>query len=138
MRRLPLALFACLSLLTSVASAQTLAAQSGALSIGDGEAVRITLPGPVRDIVVGDPQVADVSLVNERTLVVMGKKAGATTLLAFDASGRTLIDRQVMVSEASSAAVIVQRGAVASAYACGDRCAKLGGGDTATAAVAHP
>ncbi|MBC7667823.1 MAG: pilus assembly protein N-terminal domain-containing protein [Gemmatimonadaceae bacterium] len=135
MRRLPLAFCVCLSLLAGVASAQPLAGQSRTLSIGDGEAVRITLSGPVRDIVVGDPQVADVSLVNDRTLVVMGKKPGATTLLAFDAGGHTLADRQVMVTEASSEAVIVQRGVVASIYACGDRCSKLGGD---AAAAAHP
>ncbi len=122
MRRLPLALCASLSLLATAAGAQTL--QPAMLSVGDGQAVHIALSGPVRDIVVGDPQIADVSLVNERTLVVMGKKPGATTVLAFDANGRTLADRQVMVT-AASGAVTVQRGPIASTYACGDSCTKL-------------
>jgi Flp pilus assembly secretin CpaC len=68
------------------------------------------LGAPVRDIVVGDPTVADVSLVNERTLVVLGKKAGATTVLAFDARGRALADRDVVVSDVPTQAVVVQRG----------------------------
>jgi hypothetical protein len=79
----------------------------------------------VRDIVVGDPTVADVSLVNERTLVVLGKKAGATTVLAFDARGRTLADRDVVVSNVPTQAVVFQRGATAATYACGDRCSLL-------------
>jgi Flp pilus assembly secretin CpaC len=70
--------------------------------------------------------VADVSLVNERTLVVLGKKAGATTILAFDARGRALADRDVVVSDVPTQAVVVQRGVTASTYACGDRCSLLG------------
>lgn len=126
MRRSPLALCACLSLLAATAAtAQTPAAPSAALSVGAGQAARITLAAPVRDLVVGDPTVADVSLVNERTLVVLGKKAGATTVLAFDARGRALADRQVVVTDIPDQAVIVQRGVAASTYACGHRCSLL-------------
>lgn len=82
---------------------------------------------------VGDPTVADVSLVNERILVVLGKKAGATTLMAFDGQGRALADRDVMVSNVPSQAVIIQRGLSAATYACGDRCSLLSTTTTAPA-----
>jgi Flp pilus assembly secretin CpaC len=130
MRRLTLALCAGLSL-----SAATAALADSPLSVSAGAAARISLSAPVRDIVVGDPTVADVSLVNERTLVVLGKKAGATTVLAFDARGRTLADRDVVVSDVPTQGVIVQRGANAATYACGDRCSLLGS-TTAPAAPA--
>jgi Flp pilus assembly secretin CpaC len=128
MRRLTLALCAGLSLSVATAAvADSLAApQSSPLSVSAGAAARIVLSAPVRDIVVGDPTVADVSLVNERTLVVLGKKAGATTVLAFDARGRALADRDVVVSDVPTQAVVVQRGGTASTYACGDRCSLLG------------
>jgi len=123
MRRLTLVLCAGLSLsVATVAAAET---PSAPLSVSAGAAARITLGAPVRDIVVGDPSVADVSLINERTLVVLGKKAGATTILAFDAHGRALADRDVVVSNVPTQAVIVQRGVAASTYACGDRCSLL-------------
>lgn len=126
MRRLPLAFLACMSLGATVAVAQPQAAvRSTSLSVAAGEALQIALSGPVRDVVVGDPTVADVSVINERTLVVLGKKTGSTTLLAFDAGGRTLTSRQVVVSSTPSQAVIVQRGPAASTYACGDRCSVL-------------
>ena len=124
MRRLTLAFCACLTLGATTAGAQIPAAP---LSVSAGQAAHISLSGPVRDIVLGDPTVADVSLVNERTLVVLGKKAGATTLLAFDARGRPLADRQIVVSDIPDQAVIVQRGVTASTYACGDRCSQVGG-----------
>lgn len=130
MRRLTLALCACLSLGVTAAAAQTTATS---LSVSAGQVAHISLSAPVRDIVVGDPTVADVSLVNERTLIVMGKKTGATTLLAFDAAGRPLADRQIVVSDIPDQAVIVQRGVAASTYACGARCSQLGGAPPAAA-----
>lgn len=132
MRRLTLALCAGLSL--SIATVAVADSPSEPLSVSAGAAARIVLSAPVRDIVVGDPAVADVSLVNDRTLVVMGKKAGATTVLAFDARGRALADRDVVVSDIPTQAVVVQRGASAATYACGDRCSLL----SATAAPAAP
>jgi len=131
MRRLTLAFCAGLSL--SVATVAAADSPSAPLSVSAGAATRIVLSAPVRDIVVGDPTVADVSLVNERTLVVLGKKAGATTVLAFDAHGRPLADRDVVVSNVPTQAVVVQRGVSAATYACGDRCSLL---NTTTAAPA--
>jgi Flp pilus assembly secretin CpaC len=122
MRRLSLALCACLSLGATAAGAQSLVSP---LSVSAGQAARISLGAPVRDVVVGNPAVADVSLVNERTLVILGKKAGATTVMAFDARGQTLADRQVVVSDVPDGTVVVQRGAVAATYACGNRCSQL-------------
>ncbi len=130
MRRLTLAFCACLSLGGTAAVAQTRAAP---LSVGAGQATQLSLATPVRDIVVGDPTVADVSIINDRTLVVLGKKAGATTLLAFDVRGQALADRQIVVSDIPDQAIVVQRGVIASTYACGDRCSKLGGGGDAPA-----
>ncbi|MDB5455770.1 MAG: hypothetical protein JWP92_1355 [Caulobacter sp.] len=131
MRRLPLALAAVLSLSAAAAHAQT-------LSIPAGQTARLALAAPVRDIIIGDPLVADVSLINRRTLVVLGKKAGSTSISAFAADGRALIDRKVVVSGSLDGAVTVSRGAVTSAYACGDRCAKLDDGTAAPTVDAAP
>jgi len=124
MRRLTPALCAALSLLAPLAIAQSAAAQS-TLTVSAGQAARITLSAPARDVVVGDPTVADVSLINDRTLVILGKKVGATSVLAFDARGQALADRQVVVSDVPAGGVIVQRGAATSAYACGATCSPL-------------
>lgn len=123
MRRLTLAICAGLSL--SVATVAAADSPSAPLSVSAGGATRIMLSAPVRDVVVGDPTVADVSLINERTLVVLGKKAGATTVIAFDARGRPLADRDVVVSNVPTQAVIVQRGVTEATYTCGDRCSLL-------------
>ncbi|WP_165191412.1 pilus assembly protein N-terminal domain-containing protein [Caulobacter soli] len=134
MRRLTLAFCAALSL--SVATVAGADSPAPPLSVSAGAAARIVLGAPVRDIVVGDPSVADVSLINERTLVVLGKKAGATTVLAFDAHGRALADRDVVVSNVPTQAVVVQRGVNAATYACGDRCSLLNSTTAAPPAAA--
>ncbi|CAN5323653.1 pilus assembly protein N-terminal domain-containing protein [soil metagenome] len=128
MRRLSLALCACLiSLGATAASAQSARTQSGStpLTVGAGQAVRMSLNAPVRDLVVGDPAVADVSLINDRTLVILGKKVGATTVLAFDARGQALADRQIVVSGTPAGGVVVQRGAASATYACSASCSPL-------------
>lgn len=127
MRRLSLALCASLSLLTTAASAQSAHAQSGGapLMVSTGQAARISLSAPVRDLVVGDPTVADVSLVNERTLVILAKKVGSTTVLAFDARGQALADRQIVVSDIPAGGVVVQRGGLSATYACAASCSPL-------------
>jgi Flp pilus assembly secretin CpaC len=142
MRRLSLVIAAALTLSGVSASAQMLPIKTASadLPVAAGQASYLNLGGAVRDVVVGDPSVADVSVVNERTLVVLGKRPGVTSLLAFSASGRALADRQVVVSE--GAGVTVYRGAHATAYACGVQCTRLtpedGGGAAPPAPGAVP
>ena len=105
------------------------------LPIAAGQASYVSLSGPIRDVVVGDPSIADVSVVNERTLVVLGKRPGVTSLLAFNAAGRPLADRQIVVSENGGGGVTVYRGVTASNYACGAQCTRLGGSPAAASAA---
>jgi len=131
MRSLPLVIAAVLTLSGAAANAQStgvlpVKATSADLPIASGEASYMNAGGAVRDVVVADPSVADVSIVNERTLVVMGKRPGVTSLMVFGAGGRTLVNRQVVVSEVGEGGVTVYRGATASSYACASRCTRLG------------
>lgn len=119
MRRLSLAIAAVLTLTGASAHAQN-------LGVAAGQAANLSLGAPVRDIVVGDPMIADVSLVGERTLVVMGKRPGVTTIMAFDAAGRTLANRQIVVSENGGGSLTVYRGNTSALnYACGEQCTKI-------------
>ena len=119
MRRFPF-IFAALLAAWSVEAS----AQSRPLPVAAGQAISLPMDGAVRDVVIGDPDIADVSVVSERALVVLGKRPGVTSLLVFGPGGRPLTDRQVVVSEGG--AVTVYRGASASSYACGRQCTRLG------------
>lgn len=122
MRRFSFTLAALLVAWTVDAAAQS---RPVALPLASGQAQSLSLDSAVRDVVVGDPEIADVSLVNERTLVVLGKRPGVTSLLIFGAGGRPLTDRQIVVSEGGAGSVTVYRGAATSTYACGRQCTRL-------------
>jgi hypothetical protein len=150
MRRSSLVIAAALTLSGVAASAQSLpvralpvtgpmtANASIELPVAAGQASYVSLSGPVRDVVVGDPSIADVSVVNDRTLIVLGKRPGVTSLLAFSAAGRALTDRQIVVSENGTGGVTIYRGVTASNYACGAQCTRLGGAAAGGAAAAAP
>ncbi len=151
MRRLSLAIAAVLTLsgplASTVAHAQTgalpVTAASAELPIGQGETSYVTVGGAVRDVVVADPAVADISILNERTLLVMGKRPGVTALMVFGTGGRTLAARQVVVSEAGDSGVTVYRGVNGAGYACASRCTRVvaaaaGGAAPAPAASGTP
>lgn len=124
MRRFSFTLAAVLAAWSVDAAAQS---RPAVLPISAGQATTVSLDGAVRDVVVGDPEIADISVVSDRTLVILGKRPGVTTLLAFGAGGRPLTDRQIVVSEGGGGgAVTVYRGAAASTYACGRQCTRLG------------
>ncbi|MFT4254734.1 MAG: pilus assembly protein N-terminal domain-containing protein [Caulobacter sp.] len=133
MRRLSLAIAAFFSLCAAAAAGHAASPTPApaapvaprTLSVAAGQATTLPLNGAAREIVVGDPQIADVSVVNDRTLVILGKRVGVTSVFAFDGQGRTLAGGQVLVTEVSADAVTVQRGANASTYACDGRCTVL-------------
>ncbi|KSB89839.1 hypothetical protein AS593_14115 [Caulobacter vibrioides] len=138
MRRLSLAIAAFFSLCGAAVAAQaaTPASPSPAsrtMTVVAGQATTIPLGGSAREIVVGDPQIADVSVVNDRTLVILGKRVGMTSVFAFDAQGRALTGGQVLVTDVAADAVTVQRGTAASAYACDGRCTALTAAEPASA-----
>ena len=95
------------------------------LPLAKGQAISLSLDSAVRDVVIGDPEIADVSILSDRAVVVLGKAPGVTSLLVYGAGGRPLTDRQVVVSDGGAGAVTVYRGAATSTYACGRQCTRL-------------
>lgn len=113
-------------LLVLLTAAATLAA--GGLARAQGmpvridEATRVTLPAPARDVFIGNPSVADVTVVDGRNLLVMGKTYGVTNIVVLDARGRTILDRQIVVSASDNGRVSFYRGPDVYNYACSPRC----------------
>ncbi|ATQ40941.1 pilus assembly protein N-terminal domain-containing protein [Caulobacter mirabilis] len=110
------------------------AAQAQSLSIKVDQATRLSLPGVARDVVVGNPAVADVTVLDGRNLVLIGKGPGVTNLLVVDARGRTLLDREVVVGGGDQGRVAYIRGGSLQTFACSPRCERIGGDDAAAAA----
>ncbi|CAB3803966.1 Type 3 secretion system secretin [Paraburkholderia ultramafica] len=68
------------------------------LSVPAGSGTMITLPAPAVAVFVADPDVADVQVPSTRSVFVLGKKAGTTTLFALGANNREILRKTVSVS----------------------------------------
>ena len=109
--------------LAAVSLAGAAAAQSaGPMNIGIDRSQRISLRGSVSSVIVNNPLIADVTVVDANTLVIQGKGYGQTEILAVDAIGRTLFQNQIVVSGGQAGSLRVWRGGKATEMACGATC----------------
>lgn len=112
-----------LSLAAAIAALSIAApAMAQSMPIRIDQAARIVLGGTARDVIVGNPAVADVTVLDGRTLVVTGKGYGITNLMVVDGRGRTILDRQIVVSASDDGRVTMYRGGDLYNYACAPRC----------------
>lgn len=96
------------------------------LSVPLNNAERLRLQGTAKDVIVANPEVADVTMLAPDQLVVIGKQAGRTTLLILDSKQRVLLNSMVVVSDGSGGFVTVHapRGSRIGQddYACAQNC----------------
>jgi len=113
------------------------AAAAETLSVRMNQSAPVRLSAPARDVVIGNPEIADVNVLDGRNLVVLGKSYGVTNLLVMDQAGRMILNRQIVVS-GPEPGISFYRGGELRSYACGDRCELIGGADTQAAAPQDP
>jgi hypothetical protein len=102
------------------------AAEAESLTLVMGEARREPAAGAIANVVVVDPTVADVTMIDQHSVIIMGKGFGATEILATDRAGHVLIDDRVVITgPPEEGRVTLYRGAAASNYACMPRCRAL-------------
>jgi Flp pilus assembly secretin CpaC len=112
-------------------------AQSGRISVEIDQAQRVQLSGPAGSVIVGNPEIADVTVVDANTLYITGKGYGVTEVVAVDQIGRTVFQSQVVVTAGDGAGrVRVWRGAQATEMACAASCSPSVRGTTGPVAAA--
>ena len=98
-------------------------AQSGRISVEIDQAQRVQLRGPAGSVIVGNPAIADVTVVDSNTLYITGKGYGVTEIVAVDTIGRTVFQSQVVVTDGAGAGrVRVWRAGQATEMACAASC----------------
>lgn len=98
-------------------------AQAQPLNVGIDQSTRVQLSGPAGSVIVGNPLIADVTVVDANTLYITGKGYGVTEIVAVDGIGRTVFQSQVVVTAGNgSGQVRVWRGAQATDMACASSC----------------
>ena len=116
-------------LIAALASAAVLAApavgaaQSASLNVEIDQAQRVQLRGPAGSVIVGNPAIADVTVVDANTLYITGKGYGVTEIVAVDSIGRTVFQSQVVVTDGAGAGrVRIWRAGQATEMACAASC----------------
>ena len=98
------------------------AAADDILRITVDQAQVAKLPANTSTIIIGNPAIADVtSLKNGAGMVVTGKGYGRTNLIALDAQGNLLDEKQIHV-EPTRNVLVVQRGDTRESYSCDPVC----------------
>lgn len=119
----PIRLAAVVAAAAILAAPAIVAAQSASLNVEIDQARRVQLRGPAGSVIVGNPQIADVTVVDANTLYITGKGYGVTEVVAVDTIGRTVFQSQVVVTAGDGGGrVRVWRGATATEMACASSC----------------
>ncbi len=97
-------------------------AETASTTVHINQSRRILLHGAAASVIVSDPAVADVSMIDAHSVILQGKGYGQTDILVIDRAGRTLLDDRVLVTAPDSGMVTVHRGVNAVDYTCSSRC----------------
>jgi hypothetical protein len=82
------------------------------------EARIITFPQPVATVFIGNPAIADITVIDSRHAYLLGKTFGVTNMIGLDADRNTVMNRVVAVTNRAGGAVTLNRGADTYNYSC--------------------
>ncbi len=95
----------------------------GAISVPLDEVRIVAFPAAISTLYVGNPVIADITMIDKRHAFVLGKAFGNTNIIALDGSGHQISNRQIVVFGSAGSTVTLQKGASRVTYACaGSRC----------------
>jgi Flp pilus assembly secretin CpaC len=99
------------------------------LTVTVDQARIVKVPSGTRTLIIGNPMIADVTLLkNDGTMIVTGKGFGDTNFIALDANGTPVAQSEISVV-AGTNTLVVQRGMERQSYSCTPHCqptARLG------------
>ncbi|MEM9725720.1 MAG: pilus assembly protein N-terminal domain-containing protein [Pseudomonadota bacterium] len=84
---------------------------------------RLSFDATVKKVLIGNPAIADVTMISLDEAVVTARTVGATNLFFIDETGRTIGDFEVVVREGERRRVVLRRGpGNTELYQCAPRC----------------
>ncbi|EGF91880.1 outer membrane channel protein [Asticcacaulis biprosthecium C19] len=92
------------------------------VTVEKNHTLRVTLVAPAGTVVVGNPDIADVTVVDSRTLYIVGKGFGSSAVNVAGRDGRSLFDGEVTVTAPKRGAITVYKGLKPSLMVCTNVC----------------
>ncbi|GGH07597.1 hypothetical protein GCM10007420_25400 [Glycocaulis albus] len=96
--------------------------QSRGFEVPADHAALIRLPGDAAAIIIGNPNIADATLYDARTIFVTGRVYGRTNMIALDDNGRVLYTSDLVVTQSGRGTVQVFRNTERHSYVCAPEC----------------
>jgi Flp pilus assembly secretin CpaC len=107
----------------AMASLAAVPAFAGALSIPLDEVRMVTFVKPAATVYVGNPMIADITVIDSKHVFVLGKAFGVTNIIALDQDGKQIVSNPLTVMGRGSDIVTLNRGSEQVTYSCaGARC----------------
>jgi hypothetical protein len=125
----------------ALAIAGSAVARGSGMTVEVNQSHRVVLRGAVANVIVGDPAVADVVMIDAHSVIVVGKGYGSTQVMVIDPAGHALLDTRVTVTARNDGRVTVYRGAASTDYSCAGRCQAVpapGGSASPSGGAASP
>jgi Flp pilus assembly secretin CpaC len=97
-------------------------AETGLIAVTLDQAKIAQLPRGTATLIVGNPMIADVTMLrNNNAMVITGKGFGQTNLIAIDVGGSVIDEEQIRVLPAKTV-LVLQSGSSRMSYACNPDC----------------
>lgn len=78
----------------------------------------VTFKRPISTVFVGNPIIADATVIDPYHAFILGKAYGVTNLIALSAQNQTIVNQQITVANRSGGVVTLNKGASQFTYAC--------------------
>lgn len=82
----------------------------------------LKLDRPVNKVIIGNAEVADITVADPKTIVLTGKAYGTTNLVILDAAGDAIVDERILVSVDEANTLRIFKQTVRSVYSCAPSC----------------
>jgi Flp pilus assembly secretin CpaC len=107
------------------------AARADPIFVKIDQATVVNVSKPAATVIVGNPAIADATILDTETIVITGHGYGTTNFFVLDAQGKRITNQLVSVIESGDRSVTVHRRLARQTYSCAPTCAPaLAVGDT--------
>lgn len=94
------------------------APKQGGVALVMDEVRVVTFNRPIATVFVGNPTIADATVIDNHHAFVLGKSFGVTNLIALGPDSQMVTNQQISVMNRSGGVVTLNKGAVQFSYAC--------------------
>lgn len=119
-RRAAAAFLAATAIATSLPAASATAQELTYVVVDQAFVIR--LPSPANAVVIGNPAIADATIMDANTLVITGRSFGTTNLIVLDGKGEIITDQLITVQNADNLVTVFRRD-TRQTYSCTPVCA---------------